>query len=119
VLVNILINAVDAVDEKFGAAPAAGRAGRIVCRTLVDGNNVVAEISDNGKGIPDEHLSKIFEPFFTTKQVGEGTGLGLWISYGIIRSFGGDIRVDSLVGEGTTFTITLPLHAGVPLRSGA
>ena len=58
-------------------------------------------------------MAKIFEPSFTTKGPGKGTGLGLSISYGIIKSFEGEIRVDSLVGEGTTFTITLPLHAGV------
>jgi PAS domain S-box-containing protein len=113
VLVNVLINAVDAVDDKFRAVPPGERSGRIVCRTRAEGHTIVADISDNGRGIADEHLSKIFEPFFTTKQVGEGTGLGLWISYGIIKSFEGEIRVDSLVGEGTTFTITLPLHAGV------
>jgi len=113
VLVNVLINAVDAVDDKFRAVSPEERFGRIVCRTRAEGNLVAVEISDNGKGIPDDHLSKIFEPFFTTKQVGEGTGLGLWISYGIIRSFEGDIRVDSLVGEGTTFTITLPLRGAL------
>jgi len=119
VFVTVLINAVDAVDDKFAAVPPGERTGKIICRTRADGDSVVTEISDNGRGISDEHLAKIFEPFFTTKQVGEGTGLGLWISYGIIKSFDGEIRVDSLVGEGTTFTITLPLHGGVKPQPGA
>ncbi|MCK5573411.1 MAG: sensor histidine kinase, partial [Bacteroidetes bacterium] len=58
-----------------------------------------------------DHLSKIFEPFFTTKGAGQGTGLGLWVSYGIIKSFRGDIRVSSTPGEGTSFTVLLPLNA--------
>ena len=113
VLVNMLINAVDTVDEKFRALPAEEQAGKIGCRTRVAGNDLLVEISDNGKGIPESHLPKIFEPFFTTKQVGEGTGLGLWVSYGIIKSFQGEIRVASVEGEGTTFTIRLPLHTTI------
>ncbi len=113
VLVNVLINAVDAVDEKFRALPPEEQAGRIGCRTRVEGNDLLIEISDNGKGIPESHLPKIFEPFFTTKQVGEGTGLGLWVSYGIVKSFQGEIRVESVEGAGTTFTISLPLHTAI------
>ena len=64
--------------------------------------------TDNGPGIEEENLSKIFEPFFTTKVQGKGTGLGLWVSYGIIKSFQGDIQVNSNVGEGTTFIIKFP-----------
>ncbi len=110
VLVNVLINAVDAVDEKFRVLPPEQAAGAIRCRTGVDGTDLFVEISDNGKGIPEIHLPKIFEPFFTTKRVGEGTGLGLWVSYGIIKSFQGEISAESVEGEGTTFTIRLPLH---------
>jgi two-component system, NtrC family, sensor kinase len=72
-------------------------------------DHVAVEIADNGKGIPPEIMSKIFDPFFTTKAVGKGTGLGLSISYKIIEQHGGSIRVDSNVGQGTRFTIVLPL----------
>jgi two-component system NtrC family sensor kinase len=67
-------------------------------------------ITDDGSGIRPEHVPKIFEPFFTTKQVGEGTGLGLWVSYGIVRSFRGDLTVHSTWGKGTSFSMTLPLN---------
>ncbi|MEK7251561.1 MAG: ATP-binding protein, partial [Bacteroidota bacterium] len=67
-------------------------------------------ITYNGFGIAYDNMPKIFEPFFTTKPVGQGTGLGLWVSQGIIKSFHGDIRLKSRRGEGTTFTIILPLH---------
>jgi len=110
VLVNILINAVDAVDDRMADLPPEERSGRIACRTKTAGSDLLIEIADNGKGIPGRDLPKIFEPFFTTKRVGEGTGLGLWVSYGIIKSFHGEILVDSVEGQGTTFTIQLPLH---------
>jgi signal transduction histidine kinase len=66
------------------------------------------EFRDNGEGIPPENLAKIFDPFFTTKPEGKGTGLGLAVVYGIVEAHGGEIDVKSEVGEGTTFTITLP-----------
>ncbi len=110
VMVNVLINAVDAVDEKFRLLPTDRSAGKITCRTKVEGTDLLVEVSDNGNGIPAVHLPKIFEPFFTTKRVGEGTGLGLWVSYGIIKSFQGEISAASVEGEGTTFTIRFPLH---------
>ena len=59
-----------------------------------------------------EQLDKVFLPFFTTKEVGEGTGLGLSVSYGIIKSLGGEIEVESEVGRGTVFTVTLPMRGG-------
>jgi len=65
---------------------------------------------DQGTGIAPENIKKVFEPFFTSKEVGKGTGLGLSVSYGIIKSHGGEIRVDSTVGEGTTFTVILPVQ---------
>jgi signal transduction histidine kinase len=72
---------------------------------------VVVTISDTGCGIAEEHLTKIFDPFFTTKEVGKGTGLGMNIAYHIVQKHNGTLAVDSEVGKGTTFTITLPaLH---------
>jgi signal transduction histidine kinase len=68
------------------------------------------EFEDNGAGIPAEHLSQVFDPFFTTKDVGEGTGLGLSVSYGIIKDHSGEIRVDSNPGQFTRFTIFLPVE---------
>ena len=65
--------------------------------------------ADTGEGIPEENLDKIFEPFFSTKKVGEGTGLGLSVSYGLIRNHGGEIKVTSRTGEGTVFTVVLPV----------
>ncbi len=70
---------------------------------------VVIKIADTGCGIEKRNLSRIFDPFFTTKPTGEGTGLGLSVSYGIIKNHGGDITVDSEIGRGATFTITLPV----------
>jgi two-component system, NtrC family, sensor kinase len=71
---------------------------------------VMLTVSDNGEGITPENLTKIFDPFFTTKSEGKGVGLGLAVSYGIVQAHGGDIEVKSQVGEGTTFTVTLPLE---------
>ena len=72
------------------------------------GEKVLVELIDNGVGIPPENLPKIFEPFFTTKEIGKGTGLGLAVCYGILTEHGGSLDVQSTVGVGTTFTITLP-----------
>jgi len=69
---------------------------------------LIVEIADTGQGIPPENLKKIFDPFFTTKPVGQGTGLGLSVSYEIVKKHGGDIQVRSKLGEGTTFTVRLP-----------
>jgi len=76
------------------------------------------QIRDTGKGIEEEHVPHIFEPFFSTKSEGKGTGLGLWVSFGIVRSHGGNIRVRSRPGRGTTFTISLPI-GGPPADASA
>ncbi|HEY6191721.1 MAG TPA: ATP-binding protein, partial [Bacteroidota bacterium] len=91
-------------------APGRVAGGSIVVASEVSNEHLVVTIRDNGKGISEDSRPKIFEPFYTTKKVGEGTGLGLWVSYGIIKSFQGTIQVDSVEGEGTTFTISFPLH---------
>jgi PAS domain S-box-containing protein len=101
VFINILLNAVDALHEKKGS---------ITTTFERDDESVKVTITDDGEGIPAEHLSKVFEPFFTTKRAGEGTGLGLWVSYGIIRSFRGDIAVTSERGKGTSFCIQVPMN---------
>ena len=72
-----------------------------------DGDKVMVEVSDTGVGIAPENLPKIFEPFFTTKEIGQGTGLGLAVCYGILTEHGGTLDVQSTVGTGTTFTISL------------
>ena len=66
-------------------------------------------MKDNGDGIPEEYLAKIYDPFFTTKGEGKGVGLGLAVVYGIVESHGGDIEVETKVGEGTTFSVELPV----------
>jgi len=101
VFINILFNAVDAM-EGFG--------NDLFLKTFRQDNHIVIEITDTGCGIPESEINKIFEPFYTTKEVGKGTGLGLSVSYGIIRNFNGDIAVHSKVGQGSTFTIKLPIN---------
>jgi signal transduction histidine kinase len=104
VFLNILMNAADAIEEKRK---------EVRIRTSVDGSLLKIEFEDSGKGIPPEHLTKIFDPFFTTKRPGEGTGLGLWVSYSIVKNFGGDIQVESQPGRGSTFTVFLPITSKV------
>lgn len=101
VLVNLLLNAVDAMEEVPNP--------RITIATERKGDHILLSVTDIGKGIKEEHQSRIFEPFFTTKEVGSGTGLGLAVSHGIINKMGGSIWVESEYGEGTTFFITLPI----------
>jgi len=78
---------------------------------LAEGSYVQLQVRDTGSGIPEENLPFIFDPYFTTKDLGEGTGLGLAVVHGIVREYGGDIRVDSVLGAGSTFTIVLPATA--------
>ncbi len=102
VFLNLINNSIDAIDEKKG--------GLITISTKRAKNQIICEITDTGCGIPKANLSRIFDPFFTTKPVGKGTGLGLSICYGIIKKMGGDIKVESEIGKGTTFTIYLPIN---------
>ncbi|GAB4296029.1 MAG: hypothetical protein Kow0098_18910 [Ignavibacteriaceae bacterium] len=107
VFVNIMLNAVDAINEKNEF----DKPQYISVSSDLTDDDVIIVFTDSGKGIPEEHLNKIFEPFFTTKKEGKGTGLGLWVSYGIVKSFQGDIKVKSKPGEGTVFTIKLPIQS--------
>jgi len=105
VFMNVMNNAAQAT-----LARADGRPRKVTVRTAAGDDSVIVRISDTGIGMSDDIKAKIFEPFFTTKPVGEGTGLGLAIVYGIIIEHSGHIAVESNPGQGTTFTITLPLR---------
>lgn len=99
VFTNILINALQALNSD---------SGRIRVETSSADNWVRIIMSDTGEGIPPENMDKIFEPFFTTKEIGQGTGLGLSVTYGLVRDMGGNINVESVVGKGTTFVVSFP-----------
>jgi two-component system, NtrC family, sensor kinase len=103
VFLNVIVNAIQACEP----------GGRVEVRTAVQEKSVLVEVADDGSGILPDHLPRIFDPFFTTKPVGQGTGLGLSVSYGIIRDHGGTIEVDSTPGRGATFRIRIPQQ---PLR---
>ena len=98
---NLVINAEQAMAETDGAV--------LSITTERVGDVLRVLVADNGPGIPKELLSKIFDPFFTTKEVGEGTGLGLSVCYGIVKEHGGELHVESEEGKSTTFTVELPL----------
>jgi signal transduction histidine kinase len=100
VIMNMLVNAAQAIEKN----------GVITIRTGSKGDEVWVEIEDTGKGIPPDHINRIFDPFFTTKKIGEGTGLGLALSYGIVQKHNGHIEVKSEVGKGTTFRVCLPVR---------
>jgi two-component system NtrC family sensor kinase len=102
VFMNMIINAAEAMDGN----------GHLTINTRENKktNHIEIAFSDTGHGISEENLKKIFDPFFTTKDVGHGTGLGLAISYGLVRSHKGSILVESTVGEGTTFIVSLPIE---------
>jgi two-component system, NtrC family, sensor kinase len=100
VLLNLFNNSLDAMDTRGGVIRVSSRAS---------GDYALIEMSDNGPGIPEANLQRIFDPFFTTKPVGKGTGLGLSICYGIIKKIGGQITVTSTEGQGTTFTVYIPI----------
>lgn len=93
------------------AAQAVKNGGEVRVATRREGQSVVVSVSDTGHGIAPEHLKHVFDPFFTTKPVGEGTGLGLSVTYGIVERHGGTIKVESHPGQGTTFTVRIPIDA--------
>ncbi|GEM_PF-578729 len=101
VFMNLLVNAAQAIEQR----------GTISIKTYQRDGHLCVDITDTGKGIPEENIARIFEPFFTTKPVGEGTGLGLSVSHEIVKKHGGKIEVKSQVGAGTTFTVMLPVRS--------
>jgi signal transduction histidine kinase len=101
VFMNLIVNAAQAMGPERGT---------ITIRNGIEGENIWVEVADTGSGIAPESLQKIFDPFFTTKPVGQGTGLGLSLSYGIVKKHRGDISVRSEVGLGTTFRVELPIR---------
>jgi PAS domain S-box-containing protein len=109
VFINLLINARDAIEDRWGVKERAGSDKTITIKTRVHMRSVIVEVYDTGMGIPASISDKIFEPFFTTKEVGKGTGLGLSISYGIVKECGGTIRARSNPDQGACFMLTFPI----------
>jgi len=102
VIFNLINNALDAMENDGGT---------LTISSYRKENYIIVKVSDTGKGIPEANLDRLFDPFFTTKPVGKGTGLGLSICYGIIDKMGGKIEVESTVGVGTTFLLSIPFKA--------
>lgn len=110
VWMNLLANAAQAVSSSSSDG-----SGEVRITTRCDSETVNIAVSDTGCGIAREHIDRIFDPFYTTKPVGEGTGLGLSITFGIIERHGGKITVKTLLNEGSTFTVTLPIIVKSPI----
>jgi two-component system cell cycle sensor histidine kinase/response regulator CckA len=113
VLVNLLVNAADAIPEE------APDENTVTLRTYSDDGRVWLEVSDTGSGIEPEIVGHIFDPFFTSKPIGMGTGLGLAICHSIVTTYGGEISVDSRVGRGTTMRLWLPVAQHAEEQAGA
>ncbi|HET6768086.1 MAG TPA: ATP-binding protein [Chitinophagaceae bacterium] len=114
VILNLINNAFYAVDEKKKNMPPSSKGGAeynpgVTVSTKKEKDKVEIKVKDNGNGIPQKILDKIFQPFFTTKPTGQGTGLGLSLSYDIVKAHGGEIKVETKEGEGTVFIVWLPL----------
>jgi two-component system, NtrC family, sensor kinase len=109
VILNLITNAFYVVNERLRQAqPDSGYEPTVIVSTKKEGNNILISVKDNGNGIPDSIKEKIFQPFFTTKPTGQGTGLGLSLSYDIVKAHGGELKVETKEGEGSNFIITLP-----------
>jgi signal transduction histidine kinase len=101
VFLNLFLNARDAMPK----------GGWLSISTRAGADGAIIEVADTGSGIPADQLSRIYDPFFTTKEIGKGTGLGLSITYGIVQEHDGAITCESAMGQGTRFTLTLPMAA--------
>jgi two-component system, cell cycle sensor histidine kinase and response regulator CckA len=124
VLINLVVNARDAMpdggDIRIETEPVTLAVDLKRDRATVPaGDYTVIRVTDHGVGIPEAQLRQIFEPFFTTKRIGEGTGLGLSMAYGIVKQSGGFIFVDSVLGQGTTFSLYFPVYEGEPQETKA
>jgi len=108
VILNLITNAFYAVDEKKKSGME-GYEPTVSVTTKKEGDRVFVSVKDNGNGIPQKILDKIFQPFFTTKPTGQGTGLGLSLSYDIVKAHGGELKVETLEGEGSTFIIQITI----------
>ena len=108
VFINLVSNAIDAMDEKSSQPGLQNTTKRLSIKSFAESDQVVVQVSDTGTGMSEEIKNKIFEPFFTTKKVGKGTGLGVSISYGIVKDYNGSIGIESVSGQGTTFTLKFP-----------
>jgi signal transduction histidine kinase/DNA-directed RNA polymerase subunit N (RpoN/RPB10) len=113
VILNLITNAFYAVNERssFAKASADGYEPTVWVSTKKDKNQIMISVRDNGNGIPEKVKDKIFQPFFTTKPTGQGTGLGLSLSYDIVKAHGGELRVETKEGEGCTFNLVLSIEA--------
>ncbi len=109
VVLNLITNAFYAVTERKKLA-VEGYEPIVTVTTKKFSDRVEVHVKDNGTGIPQKALDKIFQPFFTTKPTGQGTGLGLSLSYDIVKTHGGELKVETKEGEGSEFIISLPIN---------
>jgi signal transduction histidine kinase len=108
-LLNLINNAFYAVSYKASTTEESGYKPEVILTTKKHQNSIELSVKDNGPGIPDSIKDKIFQPFFTTKPTGQGTGLGLSLSYDIVKAHGGELKVDSKEGNGTVFSVVLKI----------
>ena len=123
VVLNLVTNAEQATEQRVAASDGDGERARVIVRTARRDGSIVLQVEDNGPGIAAEHLPSIWDPFWTTRAEGEGTGLGLAVVHEIVTAHGGEIDVESTVGEGARFRVSLPIADGAeldrPHRGGA